>query len=57
VATPLAVDPYHGNRITGSFVVIDPTTNGTVAAGMVGPPALIPLEPLEPDPAPLDEHV
>jgi sulfate adenylyltransferase subunit 1 (EFTu-like GTPase family) len=53
VATPLAVDPYHRNRITGSFVVIDPTTNGTVAAGMVGPPALTPLEP---DPARLDAH-
>ncbi|HEV3263923.1 MAG TPA: GTP-binding protein [Acidimicrobiales bacterium] len=53
VATPLAADPYQRNRITGSFVVIDPTTNGTVAAGMVGPPALTPLDP---DPAPLDAH-
>ncbi len=40
VATPVAVDPYHRNRITGSFVLIDPATNGTVAAGMVGLPAL-----------------
>jgi sulfate adenylyltransferase large subunit len=40
VATPLAVDPYQRNRITGSFVLIDPTTNGTVAAGMVGIPEL-----------------
>jgi len=45
VATPLAVDPYRRNRITGSFVIIDPTTNGTVAAGMVGPPELTPLDP------------
>ncbi|HEX3461486.1 MAG TPA: GTP-binding protein [Acidimicrobiales bacterium] len=52
-ATPLAVDPYRRNRITGSFVVIDPTTNGTVAAGMVGPPALTPLGQ---DPARLDAH-
>ena len=53
VATPLAVDPYRRNRITGSFVVIDPTTNGTVAAGMVGPPTLTPLSQ---DPALLDVH-
>lgn len=45
VAIPLAVDLYHHNRITGSFVLIDPATNGTVAAGMVGPPALSPLDP------------
>ncbi len=32
---PLAVDPYRANRHTGSFVLIDPDTNGTVAAGMV----------------------
>jgi sulfate adenylyltransferase large subunit len=53
VATPLAADPYHRNRITGSFVVIDPTTNGTVAAGMVGLPDLTPLDE---DPASLDDH-
>jgi sulfate adenylyltransferase large subunit len=40
VATPVAVDPYHRNRITGSFVLIDPATNATVAAGMVGRPVL-----------------
>jgi sulfate adenylyltransferase large subunit len=38
VGTPLAVDPYHANRVTGSFVVIDEQTNATVAAGMVGTP-------------------
>ncbi len=53
VATPLATDPYHRNRITGSFVLIDPNTNGTVAAGMVGLPDLTPLDE---DPASLDDH-
>ena len=32
---PLVLDPYSTNRITGSFVLIDPQTNATVAAGMV----------------------
>ncbi len=32
---PLAVDPYQANRHTGSFILIDPETNGTVAAGMI----------------------
>ena len=41
-ASPLAADPYQRNRITGSFVLIDPATNGTVAAGMVGPPDVAP---------------
>ncbi|MHB8593012.1 MAG: sulfate adenylyltransferase subunit 1 [Acidimicrobiales bacterium] len=40
VATPLAVDSYQRNRVTGSFVVIDDATNATVAAGMVGVPVL-----------------
>ena len=40
VATPLAVDPYRTNRMTGSFVVIDESTNATVGAGMVGIPSL-----------------
>ncbi len=39
-ATPLAVDTYRHNRITGSFVLVDDVTNATVAAGMVGPPDL-----------------
>jgi bifunctional enzyme CysN/CysC len=38
VATPLAIDPYRENRVTGSFIVIDEATNATVAAGMVGTP-------------------
>jgi len=41
VAMPVAVDPYHQNRIMGSFVLIDPATNATVAAGMVGLPVLV----------------
>ena len=39
-ATPLAVDDYQRNRITGSFILVDEATNITVAAGMVGPPGL-----------------
>jgi len=39
-ATPLAVDPYQADRITGSFVLIDEHTFATIAAGMVGPPLL-----------------
>ncbi len=39
-AVPLAVDPYHHDRITGSFVLVDEGTNATVAAGMVGEPQL-----------------
>jgi bifunctional enzyme CysN/CysC len=39
-ATPLALDSYSVDRITGSFVLIDELTFATVAAGMVGPPRL-----------------
>jgi sulfate adenylyltransferase subunit 1 len=34
-ARPIAVDRYAENRTTGAFVLIDPETNGTIAAGMV----------------------
>ena len=34
-AQALAVDRYSTNRITGSFVLIDPITNATAAAGMI----------------------
>ncbi len=34
-ARPLFVDPYRGNRATGSFIVVDRVSNATVAAGMV----------------------
>ena len=32
---PLFFDPYRLNRITGSFILIDPMTNATIAAGMI----------------------
>jgi sulfate adenylyltransferase large subunit len=32
---PLAFDAYADNRATGSFILIDETTNDTVAAGMI----------------------
>ncbi len=32
---PLFVDEYRRNRATGGFIVLDPGTNATVAAGMV----------------------
>ena len=32
---PIVVDPYASSRITGSFVLIDPVTNATAAAGMI----------------------
>ncbi len=32
---PIAVDPYQANRHTGSFILIDPEMNATVAAGMI----------------------
>jgi bifunctional enzyme CysN/CysC len=31
----LFLDRYASNRLTGSFIVVDPVSNGTVAAGMV----------------------
>ena len=34
-AEPIFVDSYRNNRVTGSFVLIDPNTNLTVAAGMI----------------------
>jgi sulfate adenylyltransferase large subunit len=32
---PIAVDSYGDNRSTGAFILIDPETNATVAAGMI----------------------
>jgi sulfate adenylyltransferase subunit 1 (EFTu-like GTPase family) len=32
---PLFLDPYAAHRQTGSFILIDPVSNATVAAGMV----------------------
>ena len=34
-SAPLFFDDYRRNRITGSFILIDPQTNETVAAGMI----------------------
>jgi sulfate adenylyltransferase large subunit len=34
-SAPLIVDPYARNRTTGSFILIDESTNDTVGAGMV----------------------
>jgi adenylyl-sulfate kinase len=33
--SPIFCDPYDQNRSTGSFIVIDPLNNDTVAAGMI----------------------
>ena len=32
---PLMIDSYRDNRFTGSIILIDDTTNETVAAGMI----------------------
>jgi sulfate adenylyltransferase subunit 1 len=32
---PLFFDPYTRNRVTGSFILIDPISNATVGAGMI----------------------
>jgi adenylyl-sulfate kinase len=32
---PLFADPYRHNRATGAFILIDPASNATVAAGMI----------------------
>ena len=37
-SVPLFFDAYQGNRATGSFILIDPYTNVTVAAGMIRGP-------------------
>ncbi|MBK9522941.1 MAG: sulfate adenylyltransferase [Rhodocyclaceae bacterium] len=34
-AQPLCVDSYASNRATGNFILVDETTNNTVAAGMI----------------------
>jgi sulfate adenylyltransferase subunit 1 (EFTu-like GTPase family) len=35
LSAPLLVDQYRRNRATGSFILIDESTNDTVGAGMV----------------------
>jgi sulfate adenylyltransferase large subunit len=39
VARVLCFDAYNDNRVTGSFILIDPATNATVAAGLILGPA------------------
>jgi bifunctional enzyme CysN/CysC len=34
-SAPLMLDPYSRNRTTGSFILVDESTNDTVGAGMV----------------------
>jgi sulfate adenylyltransferase subunit 1 (EFTu-like GTPase family) len=34
-SAPLVFDSYASNRRTGSFILIDESTNGTVGAGMI----------------------
>ena len=36
-SSPLAFDPYTANRRTGSFILIDESSNRTVGAGMIAP--------------------
>jgi len=36
VTQPLFTDPYQANRQTGSFILVDESSNKTVAAGMIG---------------------
>ncbi|MDR3701672.1 MAG: sulfate adenylyltransferase subunit CysN [Candidatus Sulfopaludibacter sp.] len=44
---PLFCDSYTRNRQTGSFILIDPISNDTLAAGMIsGPEALTPAGPV-----------
>lgn len=37
-AKPIVFDAYSTNRLTGSFILIEPGTNATVGAGMLYPP-------------------
>lgn len=40
LAGPLPLEPYVDSRRHGSFLVIDPSSGGTLAAGMVGVPGI-----------------
>ncbi len=44
-ADPLPVDDYADNRTTGAFLLIDPPTGNTLAAGLVGSPLEITEQP------------
>ncbi|WP_213572691.1 adenylyl-sulfate kinase [Rhodococcus sp. USK13] len=41
---PLMFDPYRRNHMTGSFVLVDESTNNTVGAGMITGPTLSPAK-------------
>ena len=41
---PLMFDPYRRNHVTGSFVLVDESTNNTVGAGMITGPTLSPAK-------------
>jgi len=34
-ASPLLSDSYRNNRTTGAFILVDPSTHATVAAGVI----------------------
>jgi bifunctional enzyme CysN/CysC len=51
-SVPLFFDAYQGNRATGSFILVDPYTNVTVAAGMIRGPVQT-AEELFPETAPV----
>jgi sulfate adenylyltransferase subunit 1 len=40
-SAPLVFDGYTTNRLTGSFILIEPGTNATVGAGMLQPPTAV----------------
>tara|TARA_B100000683_G_scaffold277109_1_gene333878 strand:- start:725 stop:1987 length:1263 start_codon:yes stop_codon:yes gene_type:complete len=35
-ASPILSDPYRTNRTTGAFILVDPSTHATIAAGVIG---------------------
>ncbi|HEX5726022.1 MAG TPA: adenylyl-sulfate kinase [Longimicrobiaceae bacterium] len=48
-AQPLCFDPYARNHATGSFILVDPHTHATVAAGMIRGEAQAPPRAVSPD--------
>jgi len=55
-ASPIFFDPYRVNHGTGSFILIDPLTNTTAAAGMIRGPVRNVDELLEPVAAPASKQ-
>ncbi len=51
-ADPLPVDDYVDSRTSGSFLLIDPPSGNTLAAGLIGVPQLLLDPPSDPPPAP-----